>query len=319
MTGLTQTTKAISGERIRRDYGVAQWDGSRWLANIRGSLLDVRWLDPIMPVQGGKIVIDFTKDERGQSTALVIGAYADQPRPSTGVVLAVGVTEIVFTGEDGTVYSTDRFIGSYVLEDLIFFTWAAGKPVIIGAIPSIDTVYPAPPPAPVGTATGETILLPTASDTWGVGGWGRWSTSRPAGTRQPGEDVFTGTQSGYTVTGAWFYGAPKPELAGKTITAVQFDIPPRLAGVGAYNDPVTIYIYAHTSQSRPGTDVNRVLGPHPVTIQPGSPGGLVDLPLNFGPTIAGGGGLSIAGGPYTGLKSRLANPEYGKAILKWSS
>lgn len=318
--GLKHTMKEIPAGTTRRTYGTAHWDGTRWYAKIQNSLLDPRWLDPIQPVQGGKIVIDLTKDEFGQSTALVIGGYTDQPRPSTGTVLTVGVTDIVFTGEDGTVYSTDRFIGSYTIGDLVFFVWAAGKPVIIGEVPSITVVHPAPEPVPPGTASGETVLIPTASDTFGVGGWGRWATSQPS---QGGEDVYSGTLGAYTLTGSFFYGAPKPELAGKTVNRIRFNIPPRLPAVGAYNSPVTIHLYVHTSQSRPGGDVTRVAGPFDIVVNPGSPGGLVDIPGWLLPdaaaALAAGGGFSIAGNPYVGFASRLDNPENGRAILNWSS
>jgi hypothetical protein len=313
MSGLKHTVAAIPAETTRRTYGTAHWDGTRWYAKIGTSLLDARWLDPIQPVQGGKIVIDLTRDEFGQSTALVIGGYTDQPRPSTGTVLSVGVTDVVFTGEDGTVYSTDRFIGSYSFGDLVFFVWAAGKPVIVGEVPSIVTVHPAADPVPPGTVSGETALISTASDTWSINGWGAW-----AGSIGGGEKVYSGTQ-GLTVTGAWFYGTPRTELAGKTITRIQFNVPPRLPAVGSYNSPVTIHLYAHNSQSRPGGDVSRVVGPHDVVISPGSGGGLIDLPLTFAAALVAGGGISIAGNPYVGFASRLDNPENGKLILNWSS
>ena len=319
MDGLKHTMAAIPAGTTRRTYGTAHWDGTRWYAKLGPNLLDARWLDPIQPLQGGKIIIDLTKDEFGQSTALVMGGYTDQPRPSTGTILSVGVSDIVFTGEDATTYSTDRFIGAigdYAPLDLIFFAWAAGKPVIIGKVPSITTVHPAPEPVPPGTVSGETALIATASDTFGVGGWGRWATSQPA---QGGEDVYSGTLGSYTLTGSWFYGAPKPELAGKTITRIRFTVPPRLSAVGAYNDPATIHLYAHTSQARPGGDVSRVTGPHDVVITAGSGGGVIDLPLTFAATLAAGGGISISGNPYIGFASRLDNPENGRIILNWSS
>jgi hypothetical protein len=320
MSGLTKTVAAMGGAGTRRTYGTAHWDGTRWYAKIGPNFLDPRWLDPIQPVQGGKIVIDISTDEFGQATALVIGGYTDQPRPSTGTVLTVGVTEVVFTGEDGTVYSTDRFIGTYGPGDLVFFAWAAGKPVIIGEVPSITVVHPAAEPVPPGTVTGETVLIATASDTFGVGGWGRWATSQPA---QGGEDVYSGTLGTYTVTGAWFYGAPKPELSGKTVNRIRFNVPPRLPAVGGYSSPVTIHLYIHTSQSRPAGDVTRIAGPFDIVVNPGSAGGLVDIPGWLIPdaaaALAAGGGFSIAGNPYVGFASRLENPENGKAILNWSS
>lgn len=313
MAGLDKTLAAIPAGSTRREYGTAYFSGSKWYANIRGSLLTARWDNQMQPLQGMAIAVDLTKDEAGQSTALVICGYLDQPRPSTGTVLTVGVTEIVFTGEDGTTYTTDRFIGSYSFGDLIFIDWSAGLPTIIGVIPTITVTPPTPPPPPPPvTHTGSTTLIASASDTWGVGGWGRWATSQAGG-----EDIYTGTWGGYTLTGAWFYGTPKPELAGKTITRVQFRFPQRLS-VGA-SGAATIHLYAHTSQSRPGGDVSRTVGPFDVSIPQGSPPKWVDLPTSFGAVLAAGGGISIAGNPYAGFASRLDDAESGKILIDWST
>jgi len=264
-------------------------------------------------VQNGKIVVDITKDGKGQSTALVIGGYTDQPRPSTGTILTPGVSQVVFTGEDGGSYTTDRFVGTYAAGDPIYLTWDAAKPTVIGKIGAVATVPQSPPPPPPPTASsGKTTLSPTASDTWGVGGWGRWALSQ-----RGGEKVYTGTWSGNTVTGSWFYGAPRPELAGKATTRILFYVPPRL-DVGAGGD-VVLHFYAHTSGSRPGGDVNRTVGPFDVTVPDGYPGGYTDLSTSFGPVIAAGGGISIAGGSYAGFESRLTNPTFGELITYWSS
>ncbi len=308
---------AIPGGNTRRTYGTAYWDGTKWYANMNGNLLDARWLDPIQPIQGGKIVVDITKDDYGLSTALVVGGYTDQPRPSTGTVTDVlpagPAVRIVITGEDGNSYTTDRFIGSYNIGDPVYIKWDAAVPTIIGKIQAL-TVPPEapPPPAPSVVAAGETPLIATASDTYGVGGWGRWATSQYGG-----EDVYTGSWAGYTLTGSWFYGAPKPELAGKSISRIQFRLPGRM-NVGA-SGTATIHIYAHNSGSRPGGDVSRVAGPHDVSITQGSGPTWHDLPLGFAAALVAGGGISIAGDPYAGFNSRLDDPESGRVLINWSA
>jgi hypothetical protein len=329
MAGFDTTRAQIPGDGLRLEFGTAYWDGAGWFVRTTsGNLLKARWMDPIQPMQGGPVAYALVKDDYGLSSAFVVGGYTDKPRPSTGSVLAVGVSEIAFTGEDGGSYTTDRFVNPYVPVpggpprltyapgDPVYLTWDAGRTTILGIIPSV-TVTP-PPSLPVGAPAvmpGTTTLEATASDTFGVGGWGRW-----AGSTQGRERVYTGTQSGTTITGAWFYGAARPELAGKTIKRVRFYLPARLAGVGSYNDPVTVNIYAHTSGARPGGDVARVAGPHTITIPAGFGGVFVDLdPAVFGPHLASGGGISIAGGPYVGFISRLENPEAGKTIIDWSA
>lgn len=307
---------AIPGGNTRRTYGTAFWDGTKWYANMNGNLLDARWMDPIQPIQGGKIVVDITRDDYGLSTALVVGGYTDQPRPSTGVILAFGVLEIVIAGEDAVTYTTKRYLGpieDYALADNVYITWDAATPTILGKVNEITVTPSAPAPLPPATpASGEVPLVATASDTWGVGGWGRWATSQFGG-----EDVYTGSWYGYTLTGAWFYGAPKPELQGKTITRIRFRLPARL-NVGA-SGTATIHFYAHTSGARPGGDVNRVTGPHDVGIVQGFGGDYIDLPLSFAPALVAGGGISIAGDPYAGFNSRLDDPQSGKLLINWSS
>jgi hypothetical protein len=317
--GFKHTMEAMPEGSTRRTYGTAYYDGTTWWANINGSLVGCRWLDPIQPLQGGNIVVDITNEGRGQHSALVIGGYTDQPRPSTGSVVSIipaGIaTEIVFTGSDGETYTTDRFIGSYSPGDPVYVTWDAAKPTVIGKIATIATPPPAaaPPPAAPPAGNGNTKLSAIASDTFGVGGWGRWALSQ-----RGGEHLYSGTWSGYTLTASWFYGAPRPELAGKTATAVRFRLPARLRA-GNYNSPATVNIYAHTSPSRPGGDVSRVAGPHTVVVQPNAAAQIIDLPTSFGPIIAAGGGISIAGGDYVWFQSRLEDPESGKLDMDWTA
>lgn len=318
MPGLPNIMAAMPGGNTRRAYGTAHWDGVKWWANIGGNNLDARWLDPIQPLQGGKIIVDITRDEYGGSTALVVGGYTDQPRPSTGVILAFGVMEIVIAGEDGVTYTTGRYLGpisDYSLADNVYITWDAAIPTILGIVNEITVTPPAPPAAPpAANPPGSETLIATASDTWwGPGGWGSYATSRNGG-----EDVYSGSWSGSTVTGAWFYGAPRPVLQGKTISRIRFRLPARLAA-GNYNAPATIHLYAHTNGSRPGSDVNRVTAAHDVAVIANFQGGDIDLPLSFAPALVAGGGVSIAGDPYVRFASRLKDPTSGQIILDWSS
>ena len=320
MVSLSKTLAALPSDGFRIEFGSAYWDGDEWWANVRGELLMARWMDPIQPRQGGNIVVAIMTDGRGLGSALVLGAYTDQPRPSTGSVLSVGVDEIVFTGDDGGTYSTKWFIGpiaGYAPGDPVMLSWDATRATIIGEIPVIAPPEESEPDrAPVPERTnqaGQETLIATATDTYGVGGWGRW-----AGSQNGGEQVYSGTYGGYTMTGSWFYGAPRPALAGKSIDRVQFRVPARL-GVGSYNSAATMHVYAHTSQYRPGGDVGRSVGPFDVVLAANQTPAWVDLPPEFGDVIAAGGGISIAGDPYIGLNGRRKDPESGKLLIDWST
>jgi len=318
MAGFKRTLAAMPAGSSRRAYGTAYFDGTEWFAVIDGSPITAHWTDPFQPQQGGNIAVDITAEGRGQHSALVICGYSNQPRPSTGVVDTVGVLDLTVTGEFGGTFTTDRFIGSYTPGAAVYLMWDAGKPTVIGAIPT--TAPPAPAPAPVAPTAGavaDTLRTPaTASDTYGVGGWGRWATSQ-----RGGEDVYTGTWGGNVVTGSFFYGASNTVLQGKTIDQARFRVPKRL-GVGA-SGPATVYLYAHNSQARPGGDVTRVAGPHTITVQQGQDPHIEVLPASFHPILAAGGGLSIAGGPYVGFQGRLStyqdrqDPDAGKLEFDW--
>ncbi|WP_314325429.1 hypothetical protein [Paenarthrobacter ilicis] len=320
MVALVKTKEAIPAGGTTREYGTAYFDGTEWWANVRGGMVMARWNKNVQPVQGGSIVVDITSDGRGLATGLVICEYGDQPAPSTGSVLAVGVDQIVFTGDDGGNYTTKSFLGpstDYAPGNPVKLSWASNQPTILGVIAAINAPPiqpPVPPPAaPTIIQSGQETLVATASDTYGVGGWGRWAQSTNGG-----EQLYSGSLGGQVLTGSWFYGPPRPALQGKTISRVQFRVPARLNNVGNYNAPATMHVYVHTSQYRPGGDVGRTMGPFDVVLAVGQSPAWIDLPAAVGPVIAAGGGISIAGDPYIGLNGRRNDPESGKLLMDWN-
>ena len=330
MDAFKHMMEAMPDGSTRRAYGTAHWDGSQWWANINGNLIGARWMDPIQPLQGGQIVVDISREGRGLYSALVLGGYTDQPRPSTGVILAFGVLEIVISGEDGVTYTTKRYLGplsDYTIADNVYITWDAATPTILGLVNEMTITPPANTPLPPGGGdiTGTQKTPATASDTWwGPGGWGSYATSRFGG-----EDIYSGSYYSGATTGAWFYGPANTVLAGKTIKQARFRIPARL-NAGSYNSDATVHLYAHTSQSRPGGDVTRTVGPFDVTVPArytpaghtftaGLSPGWVVLPDSFHAVLIAGGGISISGDPYVGFQSRLKDPESGKLEMDWSN
>jgi hypothetical protein len=318
----------IPGGGVSVRYGAARWDGTQWLIDDNGSYLPADWLDPIQPVQAGPIAYLLVTDGYGQSSALVLGGITKQPRPGTGTVQDITAggtaTTITVLADDNNTYVTSRFIGSYNLGDPVLLDWTAGVPTVLGKIAEMTITPDAAITQPAATKTGTATLTATASDTWSVNGWGTW-----AGSTNGREKVYSGTQSGYTVTGSWFYGPWGTSLAGLTIREARFRVPARLSGVGT-SGAVTINLYAHTSQSRPGGDVTRTEGPFAVTLPPGYdpgrdvlnpalPPGWVVLPSSFHAVLQSGGGVSIAGGGYVGLNGRLDDGASGQIDIDWST
>lgn len=315
MAALKKTLAAIPAGGTRRVYGTAYFDGARWWANLNGNLLDARWSNAVSPQQDGPIVVDLTDYGDGQSSAFVTDGYTDQPRPRTGTVLSVGITEIVLTGADGITYTTSRFSGSYMVGDPVYVAWDAAQPIILGKLPSITPTPPtqapvaASPIIPTGTAKGAAGKTNTW---WGPGGWGSW-----AGSKQGGEQVYSGTWSGATVTGSWFYGATFTNLGSKTITEIRFRLPKRL-DIGS-SGSATVHLYAHTSKYQPGGDVNRTVGPWDVTVTQSQGAHWITLPLTFAPVLKAGGGISITGDPYVGFDGRLQDPQSGRIEMDWNA
>lgn len=318
--GLDHTLAAMSPNSFTLKLGKAWYDGSRWWAVVGDNPLGARWADPTQAVQGANVLVGIINEGRGQSSAIVLSGVTEQPRPSTGQVTAVGVDELLFAGDDGGVYATKRYLGSvsdYAVLDPVQLIWTMGVPTVLGVIGEVAVPPPAPPPPPPPViATGTEVLTATASDTFGVGGWGRWAGG--------GEKVYSGSYGGYTLTGSFFYGAPRPALQGKTVTAIRFRVPQRLA-VGSYNSAATIHLYAHTSQARPGGDVARVAGPFDISVVAGQGPSWVNISsahpafAGIANTLAAGGGISFAGDPYTGWTSRLTDPLAGQIELDWSA
>ena len=319
MAALKKTLAAIPAGGTRRVYGTAYFDGSRWWANLNGNLLDARWSNSVSPQQDGPIVVDLTDNGDGQSSALVLTGYSDQPRPSTGTaqsVIPAGVsTQIVFIGSDGITYTTERFIGDYSPGDQVFVTWDAATPIILGKLSSITPTPPTQTPvaaSPIiqtGTAKGA---AGKSNTWWGPGGWGSW-----AGSKMGGEQVYSGTWSGSTVSGSWFYGATFTNLGSKTVTEIRFRLPKRL-DIGGFGS-ATVHLYAHTSKYQPGGDVNRTVGPFDATVTQEQGAHWITLPLSFAPVLKAGGGISITGDPYLGFDGRLQDPQSGRIEMDWTA
>jgi len=315
MAAFKKTLEAIPPGGTRRVYGTAYFDGSRWWANLNGNLLDARWSNSVSPQQDGPIVVDLTDNGDGQSSALVLTGYSDQPRPATGTVLSVGTTEIVLTGADGITYTTSRFSGSYVVGDPVYVAWDAAQPIILGRLPSIT------PTPPTETPVGASPIIPTGTakaaagktnSFWGPGGWGSW-----AGSTQGGEQIYSGNYGSGPVTGAWFYGAAFTNLGTKTVTEVRFRLPQRL-NIGG-SGSATVHIYAHTSKYQPGGDVSRTVGPFDVTLPQPQGAHWITLPISFASVLKAGGGISIAGDPYVGFDGRLKDPQSGRIEMDWTA
>lgn len=306
----TGSVRLVNGQIVRDGSGVLQ-------AQVGMATLPVRWADPIVVAEGDSVLIAMSAGPTGQSTATVMCRTHTRPRPGTGVVSAapVGSPTITVSTVEGSVVA--KFDNAYtpIVGETVLLAWGALPPTVIGKVgiipgPTGPVAPPAAPAPPPGASTTGTLALPAIdSGTWSVGD-GQWNGS-PHGQR-----VVQGSYGGRAFTGSWFYGTSATQLIGRGISAVRMYIGAR-HGIGSYNAPAVIHLYAHTSPGRPGSDVARVVGPHDVTLPNGWGGGWVGLPLSFASPLVSGGGISIAGSPYLGVQGRTENPQSGVVQLDW--
>lgn len=306
-----------------RYKGVMVLDGSGALAvNVNGNIIPASYSDPIVVAVGDAVSVDLVTGATGQSEAVVTGRLTLTPRPATGTVttVPVGSQTITVTGADGATY-TATFVSSYTpaVNDVVILAWNAAAPTVTGKVGT--TAVPPPPPPPPAVAppppipppppppqTGQTSYPATDSATMATYGWDTYAGG--------GGNVYTGTY-GETVYAAFWYGGSPTQLAGRTITKVQFTLGARRPA-GNYNAPATIYFYTHTSARRPAGDVVRTGTAYAVTIPAGSGRRTFNLPNAFGAALIGGGGITIQGGDYSGYNGRLVDASSGKLTLNWS-
>jgi hypothetical protein len=317
VANLTNLIAKIPGGATTRYKGVMVASGTGLAVNVNGNIIPATYADPVVVAAGDPVVVDIMSGAQGQAEAVVMGRLTAAARPGRGTVKTVppASTTITVTGTDGTDYVAS-FVGSYTptVSDSVILAWNAATPTVTGKVGATITASPVvtvgAPPGP--TTSGTSSYAATDSGTWTptYGAWDAWAGG--------GGQVYQGG-SGYGAAnyGAWFYSGSPAELAGRTITRIQFNIGRRLT-VGGYNQPVTLNVYAHTSPNKPGGDVSRTVGPTSITIQPGSGGGNVDLPLTFASVIQAGGGISIAGEPYAGVNGRNVQPDSGLLTIDWT-
>lgn len=281
--------------------------------NIQGNPIYPRYQDPVVVAVGDPVTVVIN----GTGDAVVTGRVTLQPRPAEGIVKTVPPSSptITVTGTDGIDYVA-KFAASYtpVVNDNVLLAWNASLPYVTGQV-GVVAAPAAPPggvaPPPTGPVTGTTPYAATDSATWvpGLGVWDAWAGG--------GGNVFQGSSSGYVTYGSWFYAGSAAQLAGRTITRIQFTLGSRRYA-GSYNSPVAAHFYTHSSANRPGGDVARVTGPFDVTIQPGAGQQTFDLPTSFAADLLAGGGISIAGDPYAGFNGRNLEPASGLLTIDWS-
>jgi hypothetical protein len=316
VANLSNLIAKIPGGGVTRTQGVMVLAGGALAVNVWGNVIPARYADPLVVNAGDTVVVDLMAGPTGQAEAVVSGKLTAAPRPGTGTVTTVppASATITVTGTDGTAY-TAYFVSSYTptVNDNVILAWNAATPTVTGKVGATPT--PAPPPSPVApppppSSTGTSTYAATDSGAWSSSyGWDNWAGG--------GGNVFEGGSAyGASNNGAWFYAGSPGELAGRTITRIRFNTGARRS-VGSYNSAVTVNFYAHTSPNKPGGDVSRTVGPTGISIPPGF-NGTIDLPLSFAPVLQAGGGIAIAGEPYTGFNGRNTQPDSGLLTIDWS-
>lgn len=289
------------------------------LVKVGGLSQPAAWPAGVYAAPGDQIFVAQLVKPDAPAQNVVLGRVgADGPREGT-VTTVPGGSDTITVTTDGVGYKA-TFLTGYTptVGDRVRLFWQGRDVTVLGAVgvtPDPDYVSPAPGTAPPPPPVSSGVFNAPATDSatfWGPGGWDSWAGG--------GGHIHQGTWAGSTLTGAWFYGNTMAELAGATISRIQFRVPARRT-VGSYNTAGNLHLHAHTSPSRPGGDVTRS-GLMDVSIPPGwapePDGGWFDLPLSYAPTLIGGGGISIAGDPYMGFVGKPSDPASGQLRIEWS-
>lgn len=274
--------------------------------NVQGAMPPAKWPAGYIPTAGDAVDVWML-----DGTARVLGPVIAGQRPGEGTVSgSASGGKVPVDTSAGTLLC--RFMPpAPSLGSLVFLDWQQTTPRILGAAEAAPD--PAPPPAPSPAPPkrpdrGTTRFSAIDSRTYQVGSaWGFRGLSvvqwRYGSNREN--------------RGAWFYGNGPTQLAGRTITKFSIRLGARQR-IGSYNSPLVAHLYRTTNRTRPGGDVNRVAGPHDVTIPVNSPARWVALPAEWGQDIVdGGGGIGIAGSPYLGFDGIDVDPASGQLAFDW--
>lgn len=285
------------------------------MVKIGGVLQPAVWPDTVYAAVGEPVVVaQIVKPDAPAQNVVVLRVGASGPREAT-VTATPGGSDTITVTANGTDY-TVTFLTGYTPTngDRVRLLWQGRDGTVLNKVgitpaPGQTGGGTAPPPAPKGTGTFDATATDSGTWTPAFNAWDSWAGG--------GGKVYQGSYGGTANFGAWFYSNKLAELAGYTISRVQFRIPSRLS-VGSFNSGLTLHIYVHNSPTRPGGDVNRILGPYDVFVPAGFAGGYADIDPATGPALINGGGISIAGDPYMGFLGKPQDPASGQLKLDWS-
>lgn len=296
---------------VRLKPGIVVGLDTGFAVNIDGSTPPVTWPAGYIPTAGDAVQVLLV-----DGAAVVMGpTITSGQRPLTGTVQGaassgtVPVTTVIGVLACRHV-GTAPAIGTLVRLDWQStspWIWPSNAAVIPSPSPDTDPGITPPPPPPVRT-TGTLTVTATDSGSWQVGSNWSW-----AGTAVYQYRYGSNREN----RGAWFYGNGAGQLDGATVTAARIRLGARLR-IGSYNADVAIHLHRHTNPSRPGGDVNRVAGPHDITLAPGAGAQWVDLPTSWGQDLISGGGIALIGAPYAGVAGVGSDPASGQLQLDWS-
>lgn len=285
---------------------------------IGGVPQEATWPDHVYAAVGEPIIVaQIIKGDAPAQNVVFARVGAPGPREAT-ITAAPGGSDTITASVGGTDY-TATFLTSYTptVGDRVRLLWQGRDVTVIGKVglsPGSTTELPSTAAPPPGKSADTFKCAASDSGTWTpeLGIWDKWSYPKSVGMVYQGGSAYGGSNKG-----AWFYANAMAELAGATISKIQFLLPSRRT-VGDSNSALNVNLWAHTASTKPGGDVTRTVGPTPFTVPPGWAGGWIDLPLSFASTLIAGGGVSISGEPYLGFVGKPSDPSSGQLRLDWS-
>ena len=325
-----QVATALAGTSRARDLrvGLAVEDADNegeWLLNVGGAELEAWWPEDYYPSDGDTVIAAMVGE-----TWHVVAPIQRDPAPVPPIM---GRVKTVPTGSSRitvTVGGVDMelaFLNSYtpVVGHDVALLWQPGyeDALVLGRRgstprPKPKPVEPKPKPSnpkPPKKTTGRTTFNATRTATWDVsaGGWSGYQ----------GANVVTGTWSGRTSEGYWFYGTkPRNALKGATVKKAEIYLPNRLR-MGMYNNTASTALQRHTSNSRPSGRPSKSGSTTSVSVPKiGTTKGWTTIPNSLAQTIINnGGGIALVGSTYLGFPGAGSgsgrNPRSGALRISW--
>lgn len=284
------------------------------VVTVGGSVIPVRWAGPVVVEDGDTVLVQIASERGAQATGLVLQRVMETSVPQAGTVKSVpsGSQTITVTALWLGDIACAFVGGAPSVGDTVMLLWQGSTPVAIGKKSTTPTAGGGRDPGGSGGGGQSGVTTVRAIDS------ATWDDSRSGWNSYYGANVWSGQWGSYgPLHGAYFYGGGAAGLAGRTIAGLRIRLGARRRA-GNYNAAASLALATHGSSTRGGAPT-ATGGSGLLSIPVNAGPGWYDLPADWGPRVAAGGGIVFTGGDYLGINGIGEDPESGLLEFTWRS